>query len=641
MSEAEVWFKKGVEAYGAGRYAEALEAFDEAIRLDPAAAIAWNNKGSTLNGLGRHAAALEALNEAIRLDPADAIAWRNRSLALRKLDRLPEAHRSLLRVAYIAERGLTWKQCFDAFKLLPKVVDRLRTTGAAPLLVLSLFHSHGLLAAFLRHPAFLSEAEARARPYLKLSEYSRTGKGTLSPRGWLVTLGLGAYYLGDPFEAQRHFARLDDLDEGDLLGQFYYALTYRAYEMENPGLLEDARAHARELLQAAGRGQEVDPEQLYYAGHLFAFDYGAAPQPLLALRCFERAAPAFDPASADADEAARAGFLPARYMRALVLDAAGRHAERDAAIEQLLWHERLLFEAGDEGFLRGVALGHVEVSEPGWERPFRKYAHAAEVQDALAFVYEWLAERERADESLPEKWAFVDAVRPHEHERAWEAWVLADGTVAAIEQAVEAAKGEQLALMRARLRHHEAGDFLEQESASSEDLERAVARRLYVLNEGADAKPYVTLVRHLAFSGRLDGRAALMLLLYVRARFPEANPFEKLQEESLKGALTYLAGEPVDALIMLFGVGGSLASGVATAGTSAVLVQLCVEYARTLRTEERRAEAYGPFKRDFYAHLEAMRERLGQGLDTYLEELADLASPDDEEDRDEQEGDSF
>ena len=55
------------------RLEEALQAFDEAIEIDPGHYYAWIYRGFTLKGLGRHQEALQAydaaLDEAIKIDP--------------------------------------------------------------------------------------------------------------------------------------------------------------------------------------------------------------------------------------------------------------------------------------------------------------------------------------------------------------------------------------------------------------------------------------------------------------------------------------------------------------------------------------------------------------------------------------------
>ena len=63
---AEDWFNKGVAL---GTCDEAIEAYDEAIRLDPGYAWAWYNRGLLLADQRRDGEAIQSLKNAVRLDP--------------------------------------------------------------------------------------------------------------------------------------------------------------------------------------------------------------------------------------------------------------------------------------------------------------------------------------------------------------------------------------------------------------------------------------------------------------------------------------------------------------------------------------------------------------------------------------------
>lgn len=88
---AVVWHNNGTAFRNLGRYEEALQAFDEAIRLDPEYVDAWTMRGLTLADLSNYDEAIQSYDEAIRLDPKHSGAWYGKSMALRILGRIPEA----------------------------------------------------------------------------------------------------------------------------------------------------------------------------------------------------------------------------------------------------------------------------------------------------------------------------------------------------------------------------------------------------------------------------------------------------------------------------------------------------------------------------------------------------------------------
>lgn len=67
----------GLAHASAGRYAEAVEAYDQAIELSPGYAKAWNNRGLALEADGDPDAALASYMRAIELDPSLATALNN------------------------------------------------------------------------------------------------------------------------------------------------------------------------------------------------------------------------------------------------------------------------------------------------------------------------------------------------------------------------------------------------------------------------------------------------------------------------------------------------------------------------------------------------------------------------------------
>jgi lipoprotein NlpI len=64
-----------------GDFDDAIEDFDEAIRLDPKYALAFNNRGSAWIGMGDFDHAIGDFNQAIALDPKYALAYNHRGTA--------------------------------------------------------------------------------------------------------------------------------------------------------------------------------------------------------------------------------------------------------------------------------------------------------------------------------------------------------------------------------------------------------------------------------------------------------------------------------------------------------------------------------------------------------------------------------
>lgn len=87
----EDWLNKGVALHNLKRYEEALDAYNQAIRLDPNYALAYTGKGSALNNLKSYEEALEVCNQAIRLNPNYALTHYTKGTVLANLKRREEA----------------------------------------------------------------------------------------------------------------------------------------------------------------------------------------------------------------------------------------------------------------------------------------------------------------------------------------------------------------------------------------------------------------------------------------------------------------------------------------------------------------------------------------------------------------------
>ncbi|MDD4913654.1 MAG: tetratricopeptide repeat protein [Methylococcales bacterium] len=68
-ADARGYFNLGATLYGQGKHPQAIEAFREALRLDPQFADAWNNLGETFRDQGNMEEAVRCYREALRIEP--------------------------------------------------------------------------------------------------------------------------------------------------------------------------------------------------------------------------------------------------------------------------------------------------------------------------------------------------------------------------------------------------------------------------------------------------------------------------------------------------------------------------------------------------------------------------------------------
>ena len=91
LDDADAWIRRGMAGNAAGRYQEALDAFQQAVAIDPANSFALFNLGTTSALLGRYREAAGYLEQAVRIAPDLLPAWSNLGAMYNHLEQPTEA----------------------------------------------------------------------------------------------------------------------------------------------------------------------------------------------------------------------------------------------------------------------------------------------------------------------------------------------------------------------------------------------------------------------------------------------------------------------------------------------------------------------------------------------------------------------
>lgn len=91
LDDANAWIRQGLASNAAGRFQEALDAFLQAVAIDPANSFALFNLGTTSALLGRYREAADYLKQAVRITPDLLPAWSNLGAMYNHLEQPAEA----------------------------------------------------------------------------------------------------------------------------------------------------------------------------------------------------------------------------------------------------------------------------------------------------------------------------------------------------------------------------------------------------------------------------------------------------------------------------------------------------------------------------------------------------------------------
>ena len=90
-AEAKALYRRGFEHFANDRHDEAIALYEEALRVDPALAIAWNGLSLAHRQKGDLEAAIAAGRRLIELEPDDALSHTNLSILYQRRGMIPEA----------------------------------------------------------------------------------------------------------------------------------------------------------------------------------------------------------------------------------------------------------------------------------------------------------------------------------------------------------------------------------------------------------------------------------------------------------------------------------------------------------------------------------------------------------------------
>ena len=88
---AYIWYNKGVVLDALERYEESIECYNKALNINPRLFEPWNNKGNALNNLRKHEGALKCFNKALEINSRNEIIWNNKGDTLNALGMYNEA----------------------------------------------------------------------------------------------------------------------------------------------------------------------------------------------------------------------------------------------------------------------------------------------------------------------------------------------------------------------------------------------------------------------------------------------------------------------------------------------------------------------------------------------------------------------
>ncbi len=137
LEEAKRWAEKGFSAYLQDRYQDAINCYNQTVRLDPEDQISWFRLGRAQQEVENDKDAIHSFQQAARLRKDDALPWQRLAFSYLRLKRYPEAI-DAANQATLLDPGnkLAWAELTGAYLKAGKCEEALDTSETMSLLFL-------------------------------------------------------------------------------------------------------------------------------------------------------------------------------------------------------------------------------------------------------------------------------------------------------------------------------------------------------------------------------------------------------------------------------------------------------------------------------------------------------------------------
>ncbi|MCB1306551.1 MAG: tetratricopeptide repeat protein [Leptospiraceae bacterium] len=491
---------RGNALFELSRYEEALKAYEEALRLDRENAHSYNGRGNVLCELNRHDEALSAYAEAIKLDSNFPLPWLNLAILSRNIDAGYNTEQCLYRYYYLEDRSIPGVK-FQIF------IQFFEYQLYAPLFVYRLFQEYEEYQTFLQYGNLIQTTLQQCADALSLIEYLESDACSLDAIARKKLHALIRFHLGDPFYARQLYDHVLESNADDLCAHYGRIGCLFMYLADNE--LDSAYEQAMQAMTRLGARESDDrqPVEYYYAGLIM---YECAPDSVdnpSARGVYQSALAYFEKAG---------DYLPALYMRALMLVLSDRKPEAIEIYGAILKEERLL-RAGNQhgGYLCGVSVWDIDFDDPEFQLPFYHYAHAIEISEALVVLFEWLEEwADPIDHKLAQE--FRNFLKRHpiqlnKETRLNASWRFTEHTKQKLARLKEIDIEQKLEILAVHLSQSFPAwaEFLEQ---NPDQIARSLGRSIQ--NKEQEALAYHRMIVYLYARGKLPERTAVLLLFY-------------------------------------------------------------------------------------------------------------------------------